>query len=85
MSRKIIDVTGQVFDKLTVIKKIGSDKKNNILWECQCSCGNKRICNSNALRSGWAKSCGCGVSEIAKKELQFMEKAILRNFAFGHP
>ena len=58
---KIIDLTGQKFGKLTVIEK--SDKKDtnkqHAYWLCLCECGNKVIVNSNSLRSGNTRSCGC--------------------------
>lgn len=57
---KIIDITGQRFNKLTVLKKVG--KKNNsnaIFWECKCDCGNITIVESNKIRSGHTTSCGC--------------------------
>ncbi|EIT85925.1 hypothetical protein A374_08819 [Fictibacillus macauensis ZFHKF-1] len=55
-----IDLTGQSFHDLTVIKL--SDKTNQYntkLWECKCSCGNLAYVSSGALRSGQQKSCGC--------------------------
>lgn len=58
MSR-IVDLTGQKFDRLIVVKKIGKNKFNNILWECQCDCGNKKITTSTNLIKGICKSCGC--------------------------
>ena len=37
---KIVDLTGQVFSRLTVIKLSGSSRGGSKLWECKCSCGN---------------------------------------------
>lgn len=56
---KVVDLTGQKFNKLTVIKKIGKDKNNNCIWECKCDCGN--LCNAitKELKNGHKKSCGC--------------------------
>jgi hypothetical protein len=50
---KYIDITGEVYGKLTVIEFIGSDRKNKTtLWKCQCSCENKTILivSSHSLR-----------------------------------
>ena len=55
---KAIDLTGQVFGKLKVIRRIGS-KKENALWECLCECGSKCEVTGYNLRSGKTKSCGC--------------------------
>lgn len=64
---KFVDLTGQIFNYLTVIRK--SDKKtkdNRILWECRCKCGNITYVTSNALKHG-TKSCGCYSRENASK------------------
>lgn len=53
------DLTGQVFSRLTVLRKNGKAKYGQSLWECKCECGNtKTIIGSNLLR-GLTKSCGC--------------------------
>lgn len=56
---KAIDVTGQVFGRLTVVEKHGSLKGEGVLWKCKCSCGNETIVTGKNLRSGNTKSCGC--------------------------
>lgn len=54
------DLTGKVFTKLTVVKKVGrDDSKRSPLWLCKCECGNEIIVNSGNLISGNTKSCGC--------------------------
>lgn len=59
-----IDLTGQKFGKLTVIKKV--EKPNNVnpnrqyvFWLCQCDCGNTCVINGTYLRNGDTCSCGC--------------------------
>lgn len=37
------DLTGKVFNRLTVIQLIGKNKHTQLLWECLCECGNKCI------------------------------------------
>jgi len=62
---QVIDLTGQTFNRLTVIKRVGSNKANgNALWLCRCVCGNKINADSYALRHGKTKSCGCLAKEI---------------------
>ena len=61
---KLIDITGQKFGRLTVIKK--SDKRNSsgqVYWHCVCECGNECEINGASLRSGHTKSCGCFSAE----------------------
>jgi len=67
--RKIIDLTGQEFGKLKVIKQVEKNKHGHICWLCECNCEKrtKKICTTNDLRMGKVKSCGCGKSEATIK------------------
>lgn len=56
---KLIDLTGQKFGLLTVIKKTDKKCSGKIVWECLCYCGNMVEVTGNHLRSGNVKSCGC--------------------------
>lgn len=67
MSR-IVDLTGKKFGRLIVIKKVGKNKFNNVLWECQCNCGNKKVTISTNLINGICKSCGCLHKEGNRKK-----------------
>lgn len=53
VNSRLIDLTGQVFGKLTVCEYLGNQK-----WRCQCSCGNEKITTGYLLRSGQTKTCG---------------------------
>lgn len=55
---KLIDLTGQRFGRLTVVKKDGVAKSGHALWLCKCDCGNTKVISSNQLRVG-TLSCGC--------------------------
>lgn len=55
---KFIDLTGQKFNKLTVLKRDGY-KGEDILWLCLCECGKTNRVIGYALTSGGTKSCGC--------------------------
>lgn len=70
-----IDLTGQQFGKLTVLKRAGSDKHYNALWLCQCECGNKKIISGSTLRRGESKSCGC----LKSKGEAFITKLLEEN------
>jgi len=61
MGGKFKDLTGKTFERLTVIKRIGSNKHRESIWLCKCSCKleNEVIVTSSNLRSGNTKSCGC--------------------------
>ena len=56
---KLIDMTGQVYERLTVIEQAGRNKRGQALWRCACECGNECITTGVYLRSGHTKSCGC--------------------------
>lgn len=57
--KRLEDLTGQRFEKLTVTKYLGKDKYYNKIWECQCDCGNVVPVRQGHLRSGHTTSCGC--------------------------
>lgn len=58
------DLTGQKFGRLIVLKQVGRDKNNQVIWLCQCECGNTIKTISNRLKMGKTKSCGCLAKEI---------------------
>lgn len=56
---KLIDLTEQTFNNLTVIARAENGNRGNARWLCRCVCGNKVIVSANNLKSGAVKSCGC--------------------------
>ena len=56
---KKLDLRGQKFGKLTVLRENGRDKHNNVLWLCRCECGNEVTVRCSSLRSEKTTSCGC--------------------------
>lgn len=56
---KFIDLEGQKFNRLLVIKLDRIEKNYGTFWECLCDCGNKIICRGSSLRNKETKSCGC--------------------------
>lgn len=69
MARKLIDLTGQRFGRLTVEKRWGSyedDGGHTIpTWLCICDCGRKSIVLGSALKQKNTQSCGCLRRETA--------------------
>lgn len=51
---KHVDLSGQRFGKLVVIRYLGKSK-----WLCQCDCGNTSAPRTDALKEGKSMSCGC--------------------------
>lgn len=62
---KKIDLTGQSFGRLVVIKEAGRNKFGHVMWLCKCDCGNEVSVNGNSLRRGFTISCGCYQRELA--------------------
>ena len=55
---KKIDLTGQRFGRLLVIREAGR-KNGHVAWLCKCDCGNEVVINGAYLRNGKSQSCGC--------------------------
>lgn len=68
---KIIDITGQQFGFLTAIEPTRVNGRFG--WKCECVCGKNIAVESNNLRTGKTKSCGCQtqslISSAIKKDL----------------
>jgi hypothetical protein len=58
---ELIDLTGQVFGRLTVVKR--AEGMRPTAWECTCVCGAKAVVRAHRLIGGNTKSCGCKLRE----------------------
>lgn len=56
--RPIIDLTGQRFGKLEVLRLAGIEGAHAV-WACRCDCGNEFQTKSAILRRGRTSHCGC--------------------------
>jgi hypothetical protein len=65
----MIDTVGQVFGRLTVISRDGSDKHRNSMWLCKCECGETITVRGHNLRQG-TNSCGCLIAETQRERLR---------------
>lgn len=65
---KLIDLTGQKFNRLTVIER-AYVKKGVVYWHCICECGKEKFVNGRKLRDNITKSCGCYKSQEFKKRV----------------
>lgn len=65
-----IDLTGQVFGKLTVMSRapdrILPSGYKTVMWNCHCLCGNDTIVSGKNLKHNKypTRSCGCAMHEI---------------------
>ncbi len=64
MAPKIVDITGQKFGKLTVVKLSNKKIGRTLYWNCLCECGKQVTRNAGSLRRYKNQSCGC----VPKKE-----------------
>lgn len=62
---RFIDLTGQKFNRLTVLSQVPNQKW--VKWECRCDCGKIVEVRSCHIISGNIKSCGCWSREVAAK------------------
>lgn len=77
-----IDITGQRFSRLLVLRRVENDQFNNACWECKCDCGNTVIVTGSSLRRGHTKSCGCLQKE---KAAMVMSETMSRHHKTDHP
>lgn len=56
---KFIDITGNRYNHLTVIRRLDNASNGVAVWECLCDCGNITQVRGTNLKSGAVKSCGC--------------------------
>ena len=79
-----VDIAGQRFGKLVAIRPTDKrDKWSNVLWECQCDCGNIYYTPASGLRKGNTKSCGCSrrVPRPNRKKTDYCGTRIYRVWA----
>jgi hypothetical protein len=63
--KKIIDLTGQKFGRLTVLSSTGQrDKNNRVVWTLECDCGNHIEMVAANFKYGNTSSCGCLKREV---------------------
>lgn len=64
---RFIDLTGQKFNRLTVLRQVPNQKWTK--WECRCTCGKIVQVRSCHIISGNIKSCGCwNIEAVIKRE-----------------
>lgn len=71
-----LDISGQVFGRLTAIKSTDTRIARKVMWECVCVCGKVTHANVSQLKQGLRTSCGC--AKVAGNQLN------KRSFVHGH-
>lgn len=65
----LMNLTGQTFGRLRVIRRDGSDRYGLACWYCDCDCGHFTIACGRRLRDGRTRSCGCLAKESSIRNL----------------
>jgi hypothetical protein len=61
--KKIRDLTGQRFGRLTVIEKTDKRCSGAVMWKVRCDCGEEKTVARGPLLKGQTVSCGCYLRE----------------------
>lgn len=67
---KRLELTGQRFERLTVIEFSHVDERGKACWLCVCDCGKEIITLGSTLKDGHTKSCGCLQKQRLKEALE---------------
>ena len=63
--KKVIDLTGQKFGRLTVKGRLENrDKNGRVVWRLLCDCGNEVVFDAGRFKYGNTASCGCLRKEL---------------------
>lgn len=66
---KIIDISGNKYNKLTVLSFDHIGKRRKTYWKCKCDCGNIIVLRKDEFIYPYStvKSCGCWHKEESSK------------------
>lgn len=73
---KYIDITNQIFGRLTAIKRINESEQS--IWLFSCSCGNTISMPADRVKSGNTNSCGC-----LRRELLINKNKTAKHFKYS--
>lgn len=62
----MIDLAGQRFGRLQVIRQAPKRRAGRVTWQCMCDCGAQASVQTKHLRNGESRSCGCLRREVEK-------------------
>lgn len=66
---RLVDLTGEKFERLTVISRAENSNSGHTRWLCECECGKQCIVHATSLRGGNTKSCGCLRNEVSRERV----------------
>lgn len=75
---KALDIAGKMSGRLTAVRNSGKrNRQNEIMWECECECGNTCLVSTNDFLSKGVRSCGCLRTEFRSQNGKAVMRAIL--------
>ena len=63
------DLTGKIFNRLRVVRRVKSKNGRAARWRCICICGKRVDVDGVSMVHGRTKSCGCFQKEVVKKTM----------------
>jgi hypothetical protein len=66
-----IDLTGQKFNSLTILKHLGKDNERNQIYLAKCDCGAEINAQGSDIKTGKIKTCGCG--RFRASQIKYLE------------
>lgn len=67
--QKLIDITGQTFNRLTVTSFSHKTTRRRIYWNALCECGKETKVRGDSLKNGEVKSCGCLTQDVLHSQI----------------
>ena len=69
--RKLVDITGNRYNHLTVLGFSHIGERRRSYWSCQCDCGNVAILRKDSFAYPYStvKSCGCWHKEESSRRI----------------
>jgi hypothetical protein len=77
MGRRV-DLTGQEFGRLRALRPTGRSKGKRVIWLCACACGAQAMVQTDRLKGGATRSCGCLRANLARSRFRTHGHAIGR-------
>lgn len=84
--KKVKDLTGMEFGRLTVLEFSHKNERRESYWVCQCNCKDKtiKVIKGRYLKNGNTKSCGCLRREHALEVIKQNTKCSIRGISMSN-
>lgn len=77
MAQRIIDITGNKYNRLTVLGLdhiSNANGKSRSYWKCQCDCGNIIVIRKDEFIYPYSKTKSCGCWHIEESSMRLKDK-----------